>query len=220
MPTPRAGYFAEDGTKLPSVTTILGRFKDSGGLLQWAFKQGQSGAASLYEERDKAAEIGTLAHAMCEAHLTGGDPAAVIANVPAEHAQKAQTAFSAFLSWMGSQTATVISAEAPMVSEAYRYGGTPDLVIRDRDGRLAMADIKTSNAIYREYLVQVAAYALLWDECHPDDPITGGFHILRFGKESADFEHRYFPALDEAREMFVALRLAYDLDTKLKKRAA
>ena len=82
MPTPRAGYRLADGTKVPGVTTILGRWKDSGGLLQWAFKQGQSGARTLYEERDKAADIGTLAHAMVEHRLTGRDPVLALAGQP------------------------------------------------------------------------------------------------------------------------------------------
>jgi len=221
MPTPRAGYFLADGTKVPSVTTILGRFKESGALMQWAFKQGQSGAVSLYEQRDKAADIGTVAHAMVEAHLTGGSPNDVLSasGLPAEGASKASTAFLAFLTWETQQNAQVISAEAPMISERHRYGGTPDLVMRTGDGRLAMADIKTSNGIYREYLIQVAAYALLWDECHPDDKITGGFHLLRFGKEAADFEHRYFAELADAADMFLLLRRAYELDLALKKRA-
>ena len=48
---------SKDGTKIPGTTTIIGRFKESGGLLQWAFKQGKAGKAHLYEEAEKAADI-------------------------------------------------------------------------------------------------------------------------------------------------------------------
>lgn len=41
MPTPRAGYRNAAGEKVPSVTTILSRFKDSGGLIKWAYRQGR-----------------------------------------------------------------------------------------------------------------------------------------------------------------------------------
>ena len=41
MPTPKAGYRAADGEKLPSVTTILSRFKDSTFLMRWVYKQGR-----------------------------------------------------------------------------------------------------------------------------------------------------------------------------------
>ena len=219
MPTPRAGYRLADGTKVPGVTTILGRWKDSGGLLQWAFKQGQSGARTLYEERDKAADIGTLAHAMVEHRLTGRDPVLALAGQPDDYCAQARTAYAAFDSWMAQTQAQVISAEEPMVSERYRFGGTPDVVLRMPDGRLALGDVKTSNGIYRDYLMQVAAYGILWDENH-EEKITGGFHIMRFSKEAPDFEHRYFAELADAARLFVLLRDAYDLDLQLKKRCA
>ena len=35
MPTPKKGYYV-DGEKVPGVTTVLGRFKESGGLISRA----------------------------------------------------------------------------------------------------------------------------------------------------------------------------------------
>ena len=62
MGRPTLGYRLKDGTKVPGVTTIIGRFKDSGGLLWWAFEQGQAAERgeinSLYDKRDAAAEAG------------------------------------------------------------------------------------------------------------------------------------------------------------------
>jgi len=132
MPTPRKGYFTKDGTKVPSVTTILGRFKESGGLLQWAFKQGQLGASSLYEQRDAAAEIGTMAHAMCDAYMRGesAHDALYKFSPTLEQAEKATTAYQAFIGWKVNQRAEIIPAENPMVSEIHRYGGTPDFLVR------------------------------------------------------------------------------------------
>ena len=49
---------------------------------------------------------------------------------------------------------------------------------------------------------------------------NGGYHILRFAKESGDFAHHYYPNLDDGWEMFLCLRKAWDLDLKLKKRAS
>lgn len=219
MPTPRAGYFLADGTKVPGVTTILGRWKDSGGLLQWAFKQGQSGAANLYEQRDRAADIGTMAHAMAEAHMKATDPEAALAEFKPDDdaAKKARTAFDTFRKW--SEGKELVSAETPMVSEAHRFGGTPDFVIRTSEG-LAMGDLKTSNGIYRDHLMQVAAYGLVWNELHPTDPIVAGFHVARFSKDNPDFEHRYFTELEGAARLFLTLRDAYALDLDLKKRCA
>lgn len=205
---------------MPGVTTILGRWKESGGLLQWAFKVGQSGARTLYEERDKAADIGTLAHGMADNAMRGRDPELALADAPDEFKEKARTAYRSFERWRENQRAECIPCEEPLVSERYRFGGTPDFLMRTADGKLAMSDLKTSNGIYRDMLMQVAAYRIVWDETHPDDPITGGFHIARFAKEFPDFEHRYFEDLTEAGELFLLLRKAYDMDLTLKKRAA
>lgn len=36
MPTPTKGYYNAKGQRVPGVTTVLGRFKDSGALIHWA----------------------------------------------------------------------------------------------------------------------------------------------------------------------------------------
>src|SRR6185369_1711903 len=36
MPTPTQGYRTADGKRVPGTTTILDRFKDSGGIIWWA----------------------------------------------------------------------------------------------------------------------------------------------------------------------------------------
>jgi hypothetical protein len=81
-------------------------------------------------------------------------------------------------------------------------------------------DVKTSSGVYRDNLLQVAAYRHLWEENNPGLKMNGGYHILRFAKEAGDFSHHFYPNLDEAWEMFLHLRAAYDLDLKLKKRAS
>lgn len=214
MPTPKDGYHLKDGTKVPGTTTILGRFKDSGGLLQWAFQCGKAGQSSLYEKSEVAADIGTIAHGMADAWLRQKEYE--YPPCTDEMKAKAQQAFDMFRQWLDQQRAEVIPCEESMVSEKHRFGGTPDILLRNVT--LRMSDIKTSNAIYRDHLVQVAAYGILWDENHPDDPITGGYDVLRFAKDFPDFEHRHFGDLNEARELFLLLRPAYDLDLQLKKR--
>lgn len=224
MPTPRLGYHAADGSRLPSVSTILARFKESGGLMQWAFQQGRDGKAHLYEEASKAADIGTCAHHMVELRMKGRPDAELtdylLATLPDPTMQdKARSAFAAYEAWAKNFNVRVTAQEIQMVSEKHRFGGTPDF-IGVVGNQLALFDIKTSNSVYADYLVQVAAYGQLWNENNPDNPITGGFHILRFAKESADFAHHYFANLDEAWKQFLLLREAYEIDKVLKKRAA
>ena len=224
MPTPSKGYHLADGTKVPGTTTIIGRFKESGGLLQWAFKQGQSGKRHLYEEAEKAADIGTCAHGMVELRINGRADVdiAVYAEKTLPDADmrgKAWSAFKAYESWANNFSVKILTQELQLVSEKYRYGGTPDAVGLIGN-QLVLLDWKTSNAVYCDYLIQLAAYRNLWEENYPDRPITGGFHLLRFAKEHGDFAHHYFPNLDNAWRQFLLFREAYEIDKELKKRAA
>lgn len=214
---PTQGYKI-DGERVPGVTTIIGRFKDSGALMHWAFKQGQSGMKSLYEKRDEAADAGTLAHDMVFQRLNK-EPVTIPDGTAPDIAKQAQQAFDAYLSWESMTKLKIIEQEMPLVSAKYRFGGTPD-AIGKVNGKLSLVDWKTSNGVYQDYLLQLAAYDLLLEECRPDLQITGGFHLCRFAKSHGDFAHHYWPNLDEARKMFLMLRECYDIDRVLKKRAA
>ena len=222
MPHPSGGYKLKDGTRCPGVTTILGRWKDSGGLIYWAWDQGRNGL-DYRETRDKAAEAGTLAHALVEHHITGkpeNELGSVIeeARVTQAIGIKAMIAYENYLSWERTTKLKVIKTEMSLVSERHKFGGTFDgIAVVDVNGQRSLADWKTGG-IYTEALIQCAAYANLWLEHFPLEPIEGGFHIVSFSRESGDFTHKYFSNLDEAWQQFLLLRKAYDIDRRLKKR--
>jgi hypothetical protein len=224
MPTPKAGYFLKDGTKVPGTTTVIGRFKETGGLMHWAFKQGQSGASHLYEKAEEAADIGTCAHGMVELHINGVgseeiDLYAQDKLVDEGMCAKARLAFGAYLAWAKNFQVEIIAQEILLVSEIHKYGGTPD-AIGLIDNQFTLLDWKTSNAVYSDYLIQLAAYGHLWNENNPDSPITGGYHLLRFSKENGDFAHHYYASLDMEWEQFLDFRRCYERDKFIKKRAA
>jgi len=100
MAHPKKGYWLA-GERLPGTTTVIGRFKDSGGLLHWAFQQGQNGASHLYEKANEAADIGTCAHSMIEAHINGDDPQIALDALTdnQDSAGKAHNAFDMYLKW-------------------------------------------------------------------------------------------------------------------------
>lgn len=222
MPHPKGGYKTKDGEKCPGVTTILGRFKESGGLIFWAWQQGKDGF-DFRETRDSAAEAGTIAHSLVEYHITGKSDqeiAQLIAGekVDAEVLARAYQAYENYLNWERMTKLKVIKTEMSLVSEAHKFGGTFDgIAVVDVDGVRALADWKTG-AIYTEALIQCAAYKNLWEEHHPDQPIEGGIHIVSFSREAGDFTHKYFSELDEAWTQFLLLRQAFDIDKRLKKR--
>ncbi len=67
---PKSGYRLKDGAKVPGVTSVISRFKESGGLIHWAWKCGVDGI-DYRQARDKAAEAGLIAHDMIDAWIHG-----------------------------------------------------------------------------------------------------------------------------------------------------
>ena len=220
MPTPKQGYYL-DGKRIPGTTTVIGRFKDSGALIAWAYKMGRTHGdlaakglpepGSLYAVTDEAANIGTIVHARVDDDIHGREY-----DIEGEDA-RVKSAFAAYLSWKKQTGALVVATEMPLISKEYRFGGTPD-AIASVDGKLCLLDWKTSNAVYSDHLVQLAAYRQLWNENNPSQPLTGGSHLLRFSKEGGDFVHHFFEDLSGAWEQFKLFRAAYDLDKELAKR--
>lgn len=213
MPTQRGGYFLADGSRVPSVTTVLGARKESGALINWAWKQGKAGL-DYRATRDAAADAGTMAHAAVEAWIRNkpfafeGHPQVV---------ENARRSFGAFLEWSEQMRLTVTHTELPLISEKHRFGGTFDAIIVGNNR--AMADWKCSNGVYSDYLIQVAAYGILWEENFSDQPITGGFHLVRFDRTYGDFKHHWWGELSRAGEAFLHLLAVYEIDRELKQRA-
>jgi len=221
VPTAKGGYHLKDGTKVPSVTQILSRFKESGGLLAWAFTQGRAAERgeikSLYDKRDEAGSSGTLAHELVEKYLNG-EPDPDLSSYSDAIVEAAKQGFENYKRWAEDNRIEILYLEIPLVSEVHSFAGTPDGIGKDSRGRLTLLDFKTSTGgPYLDWLAQTAAYKLLWEECYPDQPITGGIHLLRFSKENADFHHHFWQDLSEAEELFLLLRKAFDLDKRLKK---
>lgn len=208
-------YTDATGKRLPSVTTIIGRFKDSGALLYWANEQGRNGL-TLDEARIPAASAGTLAHAMVESHLRGETWKAP-EGTDAEILGKADAAFAVFLEWASTTKIEFVHTEVSLASATHRFGGTLD-AIGMLNGKRILIDFKTSNALYADYLYQIAAYGLLWTENYPEHPIDGGYHLARFAKDQGDFTHSFFPSVDEEAATFIAMRTLYDRVKKTEKR--
>lgn len=213
MATLKGGYQLKDGTRVPGVTTILGRFKEAGGLIHWAWQLGKEGK-DYREVRDEAASAGTMAHEAVEAFIRG---LPVKFEGPEETVAKARKSFEAFHEWADRSQLRADKTELPLVSERYRFGGTFDAILVG--GKRAMGDWKTSNSIYPEYLCQVAAYGILWEENFPDEPITGGYDLIRFDKTYGDFTHKHWDELESAKRAFLLMRELYELDKELKARA-
>ena len=213
---PRTIYKTSDGKRVPGVTTIISRFKDSGGLLYWANQQGLDGR-TLNEARERVATPGTMAHQMVEHHVNGWE-APDFSDVDVESYLLAVRAYENFLAWQDQSKIVFVHTEHPLVSETYRYGGKFDAVARQPDDTLVIFDFKTGG-LYADHLLQVAAYRMLWNENFPDRELVDGAHLLSFKRETADFGHHYFGGLAYEELAFKAMVELYPMMKAIEKRA-
>lgn len=115
------------------------------------------------KKRDKAADAGTYVHNWIEDFVNGENPAMPI-NADLKRV------INDFLEWWEKLDIEVISSEQVFCSPTRMLAGTADLVCKV-DGKLTIMDWKTGSGIYPEMFMQMAAYALMWEEEHPDQPI-------------------------------------------------
>ena len=140
------GYII-DGIWYPRVTRILS-IKAKPALYRFYAEQ-ESFKASQKITEQSAAE-GTLVHEAAEAILLGQNPEV------ADIIKPAIDAFKKFLEIKNVQTSPEY-VEKQIMHPTHRYAGTID-VMALIDGKFGVLDIKTSQAIYRDYNLQTAAY--------------------------------------------------------------
>lgn len=193
-------YLDEHGEKVPSVTTIVGRYADKSGLLKWYHDCGVSKHDPEQDYTDPwksfrgAGHLGTAVHNMFEHYVHGDDPAevlgALIENTTSDKLEdttrRAQACFDALRNWYDAQSGLVLTeTETPYVHSVHRYGGTLDLV-GTANGLATLLDIKTSNYIYPQVGLQLAAYDGLYTDRHG----TGFAHhiVLHISKRTCQLK--------------------------------
>jgi len=205
MPT---GNYELQGKKLPSVTTIIGRFKNATGLIIWSNQLGLKGL-NYFDELKKAGDTGTALHDLAELHILEKDY-----ELPEDPI--AIHCFQQFIEWWESLDCEVIWTEKKYTSKKLNVGGCPDLLVK-HDGKYILVDFKTSKAVYSDMLIQLSCYAELIKE---NDGIE--IHravIVRFPKDDDETEIKKFFKDDLAvgLKQFKLLRKAFDLDKDLNK---
>jgi hypothetical protein len=164
------------GETYPGVTGILRVLDKSDALMAWAARNtaeaalatldnlahlkdtvGPEGVIKLLTsrsswKRDEAANLGTQVHELADL-VVKSEP-----TPPMSEAVRGRVL--AYVDWWKASGWTLRLSEALVVNPTEGYGGTFDLLARDRDGRTVLADIKTGKAIYHEAVLQLAAYGM------------------------------------------------------------
>jgi len=190
-------YCLLDGSIAPSVTMALNVLDKGKGMKYWAWDLGKQGL-DYRDVRDVAARIDTLAHHLIACHLKNMIP---ITDLPNGYSQDevvlANKRLAKFRVWESHTGICPVMIEVPLVSEVYKYGGTPGIMAEIKD-EFELWDIKTGGGIYESYFYELAAHRKLLEE--------QGWPIARAGL-------LILPPDDGPYE--VAMQLDYDRDLRI-----
>ena len=140
-----ANGYEMEGSWYPRVTAIVS-IKAKPAL--YRFYAGQSSFAAAEAMKNKSAEEGTLVHEIIEKLLLGH---------PTMIPDTVAPIVAAFEDLQHQHHIVPHQVETRIFSRRHGYAGTID-VLAEVDGILGVLDIKTSQAIYRDYGIQTAAY--------------------------------------------------------------
>ena len=155
FPDGKRYYTLEDGTRLPSVTTVLGAQKKQG-IMEWRKRVGEVEANRISKQ---ATGRGTNVHTLCERYLNNES----LGNIMPD-------AKEMFLSLkpLLNRINNIHYQECALWSKQLGMAGRVDC-IAEFDGKLSVIDFKTSKKIKTEahiedYFWQTTAYSLMYEE--------------------------------------------------------
>ena len=171
------------GVTYPGVTSVLKIIDKSGALMTWAARETAEAMLAMHDapgldtmidsigrdgvvkgatsrsswKRDEAAHLGSQVHAWADSYVGQGILPAV--------SETARAYTEAYADWWQRSGWSVRLSEAAIVAPAdpgvhTGWGGTLDLLCRDATGKTVLADIKTGKGVYRETILQLAAYGM------------------------------------------------------------
>ena len=179
-------YKLSDGTIVPGTTSIIGSQLgwDRHALLAWTRKESLAGNDPKAMSKD-AADSGTVCHLLVQAFVTGA-PDPDLSNFTENQVKAGTIAFGGFQQWDSRQDLEYIHSELGVVSETWAFGGTVDLIGRDKDQHIWFVDLKTSRSIYPEMVVQLSAYSHAYEE--QEGQTVDEHHILQLSKVDGSWQ--------------------------------
>jgi genome maintenance exonuclease 1 len=185
-------YSTPDGSRVPSVTTILGKTKDMTALNEWRKRIGEEKARQITTE---AAGVGTAMHANLERFLAGiermpgSNPVHVKANAMADN-----------IIHHGLSKVNEVWAMEQSLYFPGLYSGTTDLV-GVYDGEPAVMDHKQTNKPKKaewveDYKLQLTAYILAHNEVYKTDIRRGVVFMCSRGDDSVKIGGEVYQQFD------------------------
>jgi genome maintenance exonuclease 1 len=155
FPDGKRYYTLEDGTRLPSVTTVLGAQKKDA-IMAWRKRVGEDVANAISK---KATGRGTNVHTLCERYLNNES----LGSVMPDAVEMFRT-----LKPLLNRIDNIHYQECALWSKQLGMAGRVDC-IGEFDDKLSVIDFKTSKRIKTEahiedYFWQTSAYALMYEE--------------------------------------------------------
>ena len=190
-----------NGSRLPSVTTILGRTKDQKFLKDWKAKVGEQEAERI---KNVSSSRGTAMHKFLENHITGvgyDDLTALGQEAKAMANKVIEIGLAPVDEYFGSE----VTLYYPGL-----YAGSTDLVCL-HNGRETVVDFKQANRPKKkewieDYYLQIAAYAMAHDYVHNSNieqgvimVCTPDLYYQEFkveGPELRRYKHEFLKRLD------------------------
>jgi hypothetical protein len=232
----RNGYYEYKNMWVPSVTTVLRQVGSPEGLMRWAAEQGANGVykellqnktiqsyghtrelaiASLDAERERTADIGTMAHALVEEFLRSGA-------APLAKNETVGTIFKTIREFILDVGISVAAVEKKLYGDfdGYLYGGRADLIANDlapfnlkpylgkKDVVGAPArtiiDFKTGSAFRKISVLQLAAYAKA-------DGVAKAAMIVNVARDTPEKLRVYYFTAEELATAYESFKEVYNL---------
>jgi len=170
-------HYLIDGKKYYRVTKIKSIIKNDG-LVSWQVSMGRKKA---YEIMKKRREFGTRLHKLYQLILYNK-------KINSKNYDKeTQDSLKLFKDFISEYDIKPELLEQHLWSDKYNYAGTADF-IGYIDGKLMIGDWKTSKNIYPEYWLQLAAYAVAFEEL-TNKKVDGCFILMiRDNKKKIEFK--------------------------------
>jgi hypothetical protein len=146
-------YQTPDGGFVPSVTTVLEAYPKGASYYNWLKEVGKDAD----EIRDEAGRRGSVVHKLTEDYDAGKAVNLVNDHGSIDYKLNEWAMFEKYVEFRSRFDFTVDAIELNIISKELGYAGTVDRII-DLYGKKILVDIKTSNAIYPSYWLQLAAY--------------------------------------------------------------